>query len=127
MLEDLLADELSLAGRETIGGQPDACGGAQRRATNGLQLRGFVAARGRFGAVWPSSSGLSKQYRRPAFPGRVHVLRLAQIEQVALGRKDGAIAAPDGGADIFRLAGFLCDDDLIGHGKPSGSIPRRRG
>ena len=48
MLEDLLADELSLT--VTIGGQPDACGGAQRRA-NGLQLRGFVAARGRFGAV----------------------------------------------------------------------------
>ena len=48
MLEDLLADELPLP--VAIGGQPDACGGAQRRA-NGLQLRGFVAARGRFGAV----------------------------------------------------------------------------
>ena len=48
MLEDLLADELSLA--VAISGQPDACGGAQRRA-DGLQLRGFVAARGRFGAV----------------------------------------------------------------------------
>ena len=48
MLEDLLADELSLT--VTIGGQPDACGGAQRPA-NGLQFHRFVAARGRFGAV----------------------------------------------------------------------------
>ena len=44
---------------------------------------------------------------------------------MTLGRKYGAIAPPDGGADLFRLAGFLGDDDLIGHDKPSGSIPCR--
>ena len=41
---------------------------------------------------------------------------------MTLGRKDGAIAGPDGGADILRLAGFLRDDDLVGHDKPFESI-----
>ena len=48
-------------------------------------------------------------------PGRHHILRLEQIEQVALGRKDVSIPRTNGGADIFRLAGLLGDDNLIRH------------
>ena len=40
-------------------------------------------------------------------PGPHHILRLEQIEQVALGRKDVSIPRTNGGADIFRLAGLL--------------------
>ena len=109
ILQDLLADELSLP--VAVGREPDPL----RRAQGGpdrLQLRGLVAASGRLGAVKPL--GL-QQLRRPAFPGRVRVLRLAQVEQMALRGEDGAVAGPDGGADILRLAGLLGDDDLVGH------------
>src|SRR5215204_3793933 len=34
---------------------------------------------------------------------------------MTLGRKYFSITRTDGGADVFRLAGFLRDDDLIGH------------
>ena len=34
---------------------------------------------------------------------------------MTLGRKDFSVTRTDGGADTFRLAGFLRDDDLIGH------------
>jgi len=34
---------------------------------------------------------------------------------MALGGKDFSVTRTDGGADIFRLAGFLRDHDLIGH------------
>ena len=37
---------------------------------------------------------------------------------MALGWKNIAVARTNGGADVFRLAGFLSDDDLIGHFKP---------
>jgi hypothetical protein len=32
---------------------------------------------------------------------------------MALGRKDVTVSRTNGGADIFRLAGFLGDDNLI--------------
>ena len=32
---------------------------------------------------------------------------------MTLGRKDFPVTRTDGGADVFRLAGFLRDDDLI--------------
>jgi hypothetical protein len=32
---------------------------------------------------------------------------------MTLGRKDLSVARTDGGAHVFRLAGFLRDDDLI--------------
>jgi hypothetical protein len=34
---------------------------------------------------------------------------------MAFGRKDGAVPGADGRANIFRLAGLLRDDDLVGH------------
>src|SRR6266567_1240573 len=34
---------------------------------------------------------------------------------MALGRENVAVARTNSGADVFRLAGFLRDDDLIGH------------
>jgi hypothetical protein len=34
---------------------------------------------------------------------------------MALGRKDFSVPRTNGGADVFRLAGFLRDDDLISH------------
>jgi hypothetical protein len=40
---------------------------------------------------------------------------------MTLGRKDFSVTRTDGGADVFRLAGFLRDDDLIGH---NGSFRR---
>ena len=119
MLQDTLADELPLA--VAIGGEPDPFRGAQCRL-DGFQLRGLVAARCRLGAVEPL--GL-QQLRRPALPGRVHVLRLKQIEQMTLGRENGAITGPDGGADILGLAGLLGDDDLVGHGTGGGINPRK--
>jgi hypothetical protein len=40
---------------------------------------------------------------------------------MTLGRKDFSVTRTDGDADVFRLAGFLRDDDLIGH---NGSFRR---
>ena len=34
---------------------------------------------------------------------------------MTLGRKDFSVSRTDGGANVFRLAGFLRDDDLIDH------------
>jgi hypothetical protein len=34
---------------------------------------------------------------------------------MTLGRKDVSVTRTDGGADVFGLAGFFRDDDLIGH------------
>jgi hypothetical protein len=34
---------------------------------------------------------------------------------MTLGRKDVSVTRTNGGADVFRLAGFFRDDDLIGH------------
>jgi hypothetical protein len=34
---------------------------------------------------------------------------------MSLGRKDFSVPRTDGDADVFVLAGFLRDDDLIGH------------
>jgi hypothetical protein len=34
---------------------------------------------------------------------------------MTLGRQDLSVTRTDGGADVFRLAGFLRDDDLTGH------------
>jgi hypothetical protein len=38
---------------------------------------------------------------------------------MTLGRKDFSVTRTDGGADVFGMAGFLRDDDLISH---SGSL-----
>ena len=115
MLENFLADELTLA--IAIGGEPNPLGGAQCFA-DGSELGGLVAALRRASAVkafWP------QQDRRPALPGRHNILRFEQVEQMALGRKDFSVARAYGGADVFGLAGFLRDDDLIGH---NGSFRR---
>jgi hypothetical protein len=40
---------------------------------------------------------------------------------MTLGRKDFSVTRTDGGANVFRLGGFLRDDDLIGH---NGSFRR---
>ena len=45
---------------------------------------------------------------------------------MTLGRKDFSKTRPDSGAHVFGLAGFLRDDDLIGHdGLLEESIPSR--
>src|ERR1039458_2173965 len=59
---------------------------------------------------------ISKRWiRRPVLPGRHNILRLQQVEQMTLGREHVSVPRTNGGADVFRLAGFLRDDDLIGH------------
>ena len=109
MLENFLTDELTLA--VAIGGEPNPLGGAQCLA-NGSELGGFVAALCRASAVKTFGP---QQDRRPALPLRHDILRFEQVEQMTLGRKDFSVARTDGGADVFGLAGFLRDDDLIGH------------
>jgi hypothetical protein len=34
---------------------------------------------------------------------------------MTLGREDVSVPRTHGGADVFRLAGFLRDDDLVSH------------
>jgi hypothetical protein len=41
---------------------------------------------------------------------------------MTLGRKDLSLPRTDGAADVFRLAGFLRDNDLIGHNGSFGRI-----
>src|SRR6516225_7533286 len=101
MLEDFLTDELTLA--VAIGREPNPLGCPQR-FTNGFEPRGLVAALCRAGAVKPFRP---EKDRRPAFPFRNNVLRLEQVEQMALGREDVAIARNNGGADVYRPAGLL--------------------
>ena len=108
MLQDLLADQLSLA--VAVGGEPHPVGRLQRRPDR-RQLGRLVAARRRFGAV--QSVG-PQQFRRPALPCRVDVLGLAQIEQVPCRRKNGSIAGPDRGAHIPGLARLLGNHHLAG-------------
>src|SRR5450759_867027 len=107
MLENFLTDELTLA--VAIGGEPNPLGGAQGIA-NGSKLGGFVAALRRAGAVKPFGP---QQDRRPALPGRHNILRFEQVEQMALGRENVTVARTYGGVDVFGLAGFLRDDNLI--------------
>ena len=109
MLENLLTDELPLA--IAIGGEPYPLCGAQR-LTDCPELRGFVAALGRAGAIKAFGT---KQDRRPALPGRHDILGFEKIQQMSLGREDVPVARPHGGANVFRLAGLLGDDDLIRH------------
>ena len=113
MLQDLLADQLSLA--VAVGGEPHPVRRLQRR-TDRLQLGRLVAARRRFGAI--QSVG-PQQFRRPALPCRVDVLGLAQVEQVPLRREHGSVAGPDRGAHIPGLARLLGNHDLAGHRAPS--------
>jgi len=109
MLKNLLTDELTLA--IAIGREPNPLGGAQRLA-NGFELGGFVSALCRASAVQAFGP---QQDRRPALPSRYHILWFEQVEQMALGRKNVSVTRTHRGADVFRLAGFLRDDDLIGH------------
>ena len=109
MLENFLTNELTLA--IAIGGEPNPLGGSQSLA-NGFELGGLVAALSRAGAV--KAFGAQKN-RRPALPSRHHILRFNQIEQMALSGKDIAVARTYGGANVFGLARFLGDDDLIRH------------
>src|SRR5205807_601677 len=101
-----------------IGGQPDTLGGAQCLA-NSSQLGSFVAALCRASAVKAFGP---QEYRRPALPGRHNILWLEQIEQMPLGRENVPVTRTNGGADVFRLAGFLRDDDLISHAGSFRSI-----
>ena len=109
MFENFLTDELTLA--VAIGGEPNPLGGAQCLA-NGFELGGFASALCRASAV--KAFGPQK-YRRPALPGRHNILRLEQVEQMALGWENVSVTRPHGSADVFRLAGFLRDDNLISH------------
>ncbi len=109
MLKNFLADELTLA--IAIGGEPDLLGAAQSLA-NDSELGSFFTAFCRARAV--KAFGPKKD-RRPALPGRHNLLRFEQVEQMALGRKNGSVARTNSGADVFGLASFLGDDDLISH------------
>ena len=109
MLKNFLTDELTLT--VAIGGEPDPLGGAQCLA-NGFELGGFVAAFCRASAV--KAFGPQKD-RCPALSCRHNILRLEQVEQMALGWKNVSVTRTHGGADVFRLAGFFGDDNLISH------------
>src|SRR4029079_9462410 len=115
MLENFLTDELTLA--VAIGSEPNPLGGAQCFA-NGSELGGFVAALYRASAVEVIGP---QQDRRPALPLWHNIFRFQQVEEMTLGGKDFSVAGTDGGAYVFGLAGFLRDDDLIGH---NGSFRR---
>ena len=114
MLENFLTDKLPLA--ITIGRELNSLGSAKRLA-NGFELGNFVSALCRASAV--KTVGPQK-YRRPAFPGRHNVLWFEEVEQMALSWKNVTVARTNGCADVFCLAGFLRDDDLICHDGPFG-------
>ena len=109
MFKNFLTDELTLA--VAIGGEPNPFGGAQRFA-NGFELSGLVSA-----LCWASAVKAfgPQKYRRPALPRRHNILRLEQVEQMTLGRENVSVMRTHGGANVYRLAGFLSDDNLIGH------------
>ena len=86
MFENFLTDELTLA--VAIGGEPNPLSGAECLA-NGSELGGFVSALCRSSAV--KTFGPEKD-RRPALPGRHDILRFEEVEQVAFGGKDIAVA-----------------------------------
>ena len=115
MLEDFLTDQLAFA--VAIGGEPNPLGGAQC-LSNDLELGGLIAGRRRARAVQAFGP---QQDGRPVLPLRHDVFRFEQVEQMAFGRENVSVARTDGGADVFRLAGFLRDDDLISH---DGSFKR---
>jgi len=52
------------------------------------------------------------------------VLRLEQVKQMSLGRQNDSVARTHGSTDVFGLAGFLRDDDLIGHSGSFGKMIR---
>ncbi len=117
VLENFLTDELALA--IAIGREPDSLCVSQRVA-NGFELGGLVPALRRASAVQAVGA---KQDRRPALPGRHNVLGLEQVQEMALGREDVSVARTHGGANVFGLAGFLGDNDLIRHrGFVQGSV-----
>ena len=109
MLQDFLTDQLTFT--IAIGSKPNSLRGAQGLA-NRPEFGGLVAALSRSCGVEPLGA---EENRRPALPFRNRVLWFLQVKQVSFGWKDVAIARPDGGADVLRLAGFLSDDDLVGH------------
>ena len=116
VLENFLTDELTLA--VAIGGEPNPLGGAQRLA-NGPELGGLVTAL--CGARAVKAFG-PQQDRRPALPRRHDILRFEQVEQMAFGWENVPVARTNGGVDVFRLAGFLRDNDLIRHKRSFGRI-----
>ena len=109
-----------------IGGEPDPLNGAQRFA-NDSELGRFVAALCRASAVKTFGP---QQDRRPALPLGDDIFRLEQVEQMTLGRKDFTVTSADGGAHVFRLAGFFRDNDcrILGRLPRAGvpSMPRAR-
>jgi hypothetical protein len=109
MFEDFLTNELTLS--IAISGEPDFLGAAQR-LSNGFELSSFVAALRR--ACTIQAFGPQKN-RRPALLGPHDIVRLKQVEQVALGGENVSVAGTNGRADVLRLAGFLGDDNLISH------------
>ena len=80
--------------------------------------------------IWPSlprsRTNRSQQYRRPTLPFRHDIFRFEQVEQMALRWKDFSVTRTNGGADIFRLAGFLSDNNLISHDALTHSVRPRR-
>jgi hypothetical protein len=114
MLKNFLTDQLALA--IAIGREPNPLGGAQRLA-NSSELGGLVAALCRASAVETVGP---EQYWRPSLPLRYNILRFQEVEQMAFSRQDMSLTRANCGADVFCLAGFLSDDDLICHASSSG-------
>src|ERR1700675_4742911 len=116
MLKNFLTDQLTLA--VAISCKPNSFGGAQCLA-NGLELSGLVAALCRARSV---KTFRPQKYRGPSLPGRNNILRFEEIEQMSLSWKNITVARTNCGADVFGLAGFLRDDDLICHDGPIGRM-----
>src|SRR4029077_1864033 len=116
MLKNFLTDELTLA--VAIGSEPNPLGCAQRLA-NGPELGDLVTALCRASAVKALGP---QQDRRPALPRRHDILRFEQVEQMAFGRENVAVARTNGGVYVFRLAGFLRDNNLTSHNRSAGRI-----
>src|ERR1700686_5218885 len=109
MLKNFLTDQLTLA--VAIGCKPNSFGSAQCLA-NGLELSRLVGTLCRARSV---KTFRPEKYRRPSLPGRNNILGFEEIEQMALSWKNITVARTNCGANVFGLAGFLRDDDLICH------------
>src|SRR5262249_38996068 len=113
----LLADQLAFA--VAVGGKPDAPGRAERFLDR-LELARLVPAPRGLGPEEPLGA---QQDRHPSLPVGVHLLRLAQRDQMPLGRQNRAIAVPERRPDVPGLATLLGDDDVARHVAASCSAP----
>ena len=118
VFEYLLTNQLPLS--VTVRREPNHFGRPQSLA-NHPQLGRLVPTISWLRGIEPLGA---QQDRRPALPRGNRILRFLQIQQMPFGGKYVAIAGPDGGPDVLRLAGFLGNDDLIRHERPELEVER---